>query len=137
MGLVPHRELVACHRGWSSDCYAQFHAKSRGVVARDGFRVQIEILGKHGCDARNLFLFVHFLVISVAFKIEGDFLVDSRQESEQVHGFAVFIETIAEGLNEPRASDRIPPGEITRNHGIRHQNVRLHRKSLGDICLRV
>ena len=66
------------------------------------------------------------LVTGVAFKIQSHFLVNSCHKPEQIHRPSIFIQAVAESLNEPRTANRVTPRKIPGDDGISQQEVRFH-----------
>ena len=83
--------------------------------------MEIEVLGQHGDDARDLLLGAEAWRAGGRLEVQRHLVVDARHDLHQLQRAAVFLQHLAQRLHEPRAVGGIdkmsmvggvPPGEV-------------------------
>ena len=72
---------------------------------------EIQCPGEHGCEAWDLLVTVHHVIIRVvAHKIQSNLAGHHRQDGEKIAILGLCIEDLAQCLNEPSTIGSVSPG---------------------------
>lgn len=88
---------------------------------------EVELLGEHADDARNLSLATHVRVGRVGLEVVGDATVDGCEQLQQLVGAAALVQHVTQRLHEPGAVLGVAPRVEAGDGRVGHQEVCLHR----------
>ena len=74
--------------------------------------MEVEVLDQHGGGGWHLLLIILLWIRGAGLEVQRHLVVDARHDLHQLHGAAVFLQHLAQRLDEPRAVGGVPPGVV-------------------------
>lgn len=112
---VSHDQLSRCPLSHETKC--PFYPSETGPHALVDwpplFACEVNLLGQHGGDTRDLFLLVHVSVGGVRLELVGHDLIDTCHHGQEVQSLAMLHQDFGQCLHEPGAIGRVSPGVVT------------------------
>ena len=97
------------------------------LIRADLFWLKANLLGKHGRDARDLFLLVHELLSRSRLVFICHLLVHARHDRQKVHVLPVEGQNARQGLDKPRTVGTVTPWKVTWNKDMSEWFVCLYQ----------